>query len=195
MRVKICGITSARDAFTAVHAGADAVGFIFYDKSPRYITPKNAKKISILLPPFVQKIGVFVNESAKNIDKICKKAKLNYAQLHFDVDEKFLSKLKTPYIKVIRARQKSDIMKYKDEYRLIDAFTENFGGEGKSIDLSWFDSADCSNIILAGGLRADMLDGIKHFGFYGVDVSSGVEITHGKKDTQKVYDFIKSAKN
>ncbi|MDR2080306.1 MAG: phosphoribosylanthranilate isomerase [Campylobacteraceae bacterium] len=195
MRVKICGITSAKDALRAVHAGADAVGFIFYPKSPRYITPKNAKKISLLLPPFVQKIGVFVNESPKNIDKICKKAGLNLAQLHFDVDEKFLSKLKTPHIKVVRAKQKSDILKCKDKYRLIDAFTDNYGGEGKSVDLSWFDEIDCSKIILAGGLNASMLENIKHFGFYGVDVNSSVELSHGKKDAQKMYDFIKSAKN
>ncbi|MDR3178361.1 MAG: phosphoribosylanthranilate isomerase [Campylobacteraceae bacterium] len=195
MRVKICGITSARDAFAVIDAGADAVGFIFYAKSPRYITPQNAEEIAVLLPPFVQKIGVFVNESPENIDEICEKAKLNLAQLHFDVDEDFLSKLKTPYIRVVRAKQKSDILKYKDEYRLIDAFTQNYGGEGKSIDLSWFKGVDCSKIILAGGLRANMLEGIKHFGFYGVDVSSGVEISHGKKDARKVYEFIKSAKS
>ncbi|MDR2342243.1 MAG: phosphoribosylanthranilate isomerase [Campylobacteraceae bacterium] len=195
MRVKICGITSLQDALTAIDAGADAIGFIFYPKSPRYITPKAAKKISVLLPPFVQKIGVFVNEDPKNIDKICKKAKLNLAQIHFSIDEKFLSKLETPHIKVIRAKQKSDILNYKDEYRLIDAFTDNFGGEGKSIDLSWFDAIDCSKIILAGGLHAKMLDDIKHFGFYGVDVSSGVELSYGRKDAQKVYDFVKSAKN
>jgi phosphoribosylanthranilate isomerase len=195
MKVKICGITSVQDALTVVDAGADAIGFIFYPKSPRYITPKAAKKISLLLPPFVQKVGVFVNESPKNIDKICKKAKLNLAQLHFDVDKKFLSKLKTPHMKVVRAKQKSDILKYKDEYRLIDAFTDNFGGEGKKVDLSWFEKVECSKIILAGGLRADMIGNIKRFGFYGIDVNSGVEKTHGKKDTQKVYDFIKSAKN
>ncbi|MDR2789509.1 MAG: phosphoribosylanthranilate isomerase [Campylobacteraceae bacterium] len=195
MRVKICGITSAQDAINAVHEGADAVGFIFYPKSPRYITPKKAKKISLLLPPFVQKVGVFVNESPKNIDKICKKAKLNLAQLHFDIDEKFLSKLKTPHVKVVRAKQKSDILKYEGEYRLIDAFVENFGGEGKSVDLSWFEGADCSKIILAGGLNASMMENVKHLEFYGVDVNSGVEKTHGKKDAQKVHDFIKSAKN
>ncbi|MDR1614566.1 MAG: phosphoribosylanthranilate isomerase [Campylobacteraceae bacterium] len=195
MRVKICGITSLKDALTAVNAGADAVGFIFYPKSPRYITPKAAKKISALLPPFVQKVGVFVHEKPKTVDKICKKAKLNLAQLHFDVDEDFLSKLKTPYVKVVRAKQKSDLLKYKDEYRLIDAFTDNFGGDGKSIDLSWFNGIDCSKIILAGGLGADMLEGIKHFGFYGVDVNSGVELSHGKKDAQKIYDFVKSAKD
>ncbi|MDR1460918.1 MAG: phosphoribosylanthranilate isomerase [Campylobacteraceae bacterium] len=194
MRVKICGITSLEDALSAVDAGADAIGFIFYSKSPRYITLKEAKKISASLPPFVQKIGVFVNESPKNIDRICKKAKLNFAQLHFDVDEKFLSKLKIPHIKVIRAKEMCDVLKYNDEYRLIDAFVDSFGGEGKSIDLSWFEGVDCSKIILAGGLHADMLESIKHFGFYGVDVSSGVELSYGKKDAQKVYEFVKSAK-
>jgi phosphoribosylanthranilate isomerase len=195
MKVKICGITSLQDALTAIDAGADAIGFVFYPKSPRYITPKAAKKISVLLPPFVQKIGVFVNESPKDVDKICKKVKLDYAQLHFDFDENFLSKLKTPYIKVVRAKHKDDILRYKDEYRLVDAFTDNFGGEGKSIDLLWFEGVDCSKIILAGGLHVNILTKIKHLGFYGVDVSSGVELSGGKKDAQKVYDFIKSAKN
>jgi len=195
MRVKICGITSLKDALIAVEAGADAVGFIFYAKSPRYITPKAAKHISSLLPPFVQKVGVFVNESPKSINKICKKAKLNLAQIHFDVDAGFLSKLKTPYIKVIRAKQKSDIGRYANEYRLVDAFVESFGGEGKRLDLSWFEGADCSKIILAGGLEADTLESIRAFGFYGVDVNSGVEKERGVKDAEKVHNFIKSAKD
>ncbi|MDR3346920.1 MAG: phosphoribosylanthranilate isomerase [Campylobacteraceae bacterium] len=195
MRVKICGITSLKDALIAVEAGADAVGFIFYAKSPRYITPKAAKHISSLLPPFVQKVGVFVNENPKSINKICKKAKLNLAQIHFDVDDRFLSKLKTTYIKVIRAKQKSDIGRYANEYRLVDAFVESFGGEGKRLDLSWFEGADCSKIILAGGLEADTLESIRAFGFYGVDVNSGVEKERGVKDAEKVHNFIKSAKD
>jgi phosphoribosylanthranilate isomerase len=195
MRVKICGITNYEDATIAIENGADALGFIFYPNSPRYITPKEAKAICALLPPFVQKIGVFVNESPKTIDKICKKVKLNLAQLHFEVDEDFISKLKTPHLKVIRAKEKSDISKYEGEYRLIDAFVKNFGGEGKSVDLSWFDGVDCSKIILAGGLNATMLDAIKRFGFYGVDVNSGVEASHGKKDAQKIDEFLKRAKS
>ncbi|MDR0761806.1 MAG: phosphoribosylanthranilate isomerase [Campylobacteraceae bacterium] len=195
MRVKICGITNYEDAMLCVKSGADAVGFIFYPHSPRFISVNNAKNISIKLPPFITKTGVFVNESAQVINAVCKEAKIDLAQIHFDADDDLLSKLEVPFIRVVRAKEKKDIHKLASSYRLIDAFTQKYGGEGKGVDLSWFDGVDCSKIILAGGLYADMLEDIKRFGFYGVDVNSGVELSYGKKDAQKIVKFIKSAKS
>jgi phosphoribosylanthranilate isomerase len=195
MRVKICGITNYEDAMLCIEHGADAVGFIFYQKSPRFISINDAKHISAKIPPFITKTGVFVNESAQIINAVCKEAKLDLAQIHFDADDNLLSKLEIPFIRVIRAKERADVQKFASTYRLVDAFTQNYGGEGKSVDLSWFDGIDCSKIILAGGLHADMLEEIKRFGFYGVDVNSGVEADFGKKDAQKTIQFIKSAKS
>ncbi|HIC12146.1 MAG TPA: phosphoribosylanthranilate isomerase, partial [Sulfurimonas sp.] len=87
-----------------------------------------------------------------------------------------------------------DILEYKDEYRLVDAYCEAYGGAGKQINLEWFAGLDCSKIILAGGLDSSNISSLKKYGFFGLDVSSGVEISHGKKDPEKVKDFIKNAK-
>jgi len=193
MRTKICGITSFEDAMSAVDAGANALGFVFYEKSPRFITVQKAKEIISKLPPFVEKVALFVNESAKNIDEICKQTGATLAQLHFDVTQEFCDSLTTPHIKVIRAKSAENILDFKDEYRLVDAYCEAYGGTGKRINIEWFKDIDCSKIILAGGLNSSNVSDLKIYGFYGVDVSSGVEISHGKKDTLKVKEFIHNA--
>lgn len=194
MRVKICGITSYEDAMNAINAGANALGFVFYAKSPRYITPQKAKSIINKLPPFVEKVALFVNEDASIINTICKESGATLAQLHYEVDDIFASSLEVPYIKVIRAQEKLDILKYSDEYRLVDAYCEAYGGAGKRINIEWFKDVDCSKIILAGGLTANNVHAVKKYGFYGVDVSSGVEISHGVKSKEKVQEFILNAR-
>ena len=194
MRTKICGITSLSDAMMAIDAGTNALGFVFYKKSPRYISPINAQKIISQLPPFVEKVALFVNEEAKDIDEICKISGATLAQLHFDVSEEVCSALQTPYIRVTRAKCRQDILEYKDEYRLVDAYCEAYGGAGKRINIEWFKDIDCSKIILAGGLDSTNVSALNEYGFFGVDVSSGVEISHGKKEAQKVRDFINNAK-
>jgi phosphoribosylanthranilate isomerase len=193
MKIKICGITNLEDALDAIDAGANALGFVFYEKSPRYISPQDAKKIIKQLPPFVQSVGLFVNTPAPQADFMCRLSGVDVAQIHFEADNKFFEHFKTKHIKVVRAQSKEDISKYNDEYRLVDAFVESFGGEGKRIDLSWFDDIDCSKIILAGGLNAQNLPELKGYNFYGIDVSSGVEATKGKKDKQKMIDFCNTA--
>lgn len=195
MRVKICGITNLEDALNAVEAGADALGFVFYEKSPRYITPKKAKEIIKKLPPFVEKVALFVHKTPKETDDICNFTKCTLAQIHFEADESFYNSLKTPHLKVIRAKTKEDILRYKDEFRLVDAFCESFGGSGKRLNLEWFEDMDCSKIILAGGLDAKILDEVKKYNFYGVDVSSSVESYKGKKNSIKVKNFIRNAKS
>jgi len=193
MRVKICGITNLKDALDAIKAGASALGFVFYSKSPRYIEPSLAKEIIKQLPPFVQSVGLFVNESAQTINHIANITKINLAQIHFEVDNNFYNELEIKALKVVRAQKKEDLELYKNEYRIVDAFVESFGGEGKRLNLEWFEDIDCSRIILAGGLNANNLEELTGFNFYSLDVSSGVELTKGIKDKQKIINFIDKA--
>lgn len=194
MRIKICGITNLEDALDAVDAGADALGFVFYEKSPRYIDPLKAKEIIEKLPPFVQSVGLFVNMVAPQVDFICKRAGIDITQIHFEADEKFYNSLQTRYLEVIRVKTKDDLLNLDPtRYYLVDAFVESYGGEGKRIALEFFDGLDCSNLIIAGGLNAKNLVELQGFNFYGVDVSSGVEAHKGKKDKEKMNSFVKSA--
>lgn len=195
MKVKICGITNLKDALHAVAAGADALGFVFYAKSPRFITPKDAKAITRALPPFVERVGLFVNETPESVDAICQESGMSLAQIHFDVDEGFLEHLGVKSIPVIRATYKEDVEKYADRYRLVDAYCEGYGGSGKRLNPEWFEGVDCSKMILAGGLTPENVAEAKSYGFYGVDVSSGTEAAKGIKDPIKVEQFIAHAKS
>jgi len=195
MRVKICGITNLRDALHAVACGADALGFVFYKQSPRYITPKDAKHIIDKLPPFVERVGLFVNEGVETIDTVSKYCDISRAQIHFDVDEESLDAIGLQTLPVIRAKGPEDLTQFKDRYRLVDAHTEAYGGSGQRLNLDWFNGVDCSKIILAGGLTPENVAQVKKLGFYGVDVSSGVESVKGKKDPKKVQQFILNAKS
>ena len=195
MRVKICGITNLRDALHAVESGADALGFVFYKQSPRYITPKDAKKIIDKLPPFVERVGLFVNEGIETIDMVCKYCDISRAQIHFDVDEESLDAIGLQTLPVVRAKCPEDIQKFKNRYRLVDTFSEGYGGSGQRLNLEWFNGIDCSKMILAGGLTAQNVAQVRQLGFYGVDVSSGVESVKGKKDPKKVQQFIANAKS
>jgi phosphoribosylanthranilate isomerase len=195
MRTKICGITNYEDAMHAIAAGTDALGFVFYPPSPRYISPEKAGGIIRRLPPFVEKVGLFVNEDAESINRMASVSEITLAQIHFEADDATLAALDVPYIRVIRAQSEEDVRKYPDEYRLVDAYCEAYGGMGKRLNLEWFSGVDCSKIILAGGLTPENVEETKSFGFYGVDVSSGVEASKGIKDPDKVTLFIKRAKS
>jgi phosphoribosylanthranilate isomerase len=192
MRSKICGITNIEDALCCVENGADAIGFVFYEPSPRYITPQKAKKIISELPPFITIVGLFVNCEAEFVNSVYKECKLDLAQIHFEADEKFYSDLEVKHIKVVRAKNKEDLKNFENEYRLVDAFVESYGGAGKRVNLNWFRDVDCSKIVLAGGLSQENLHELKEFGFYGVDVSSSVEKIKGKKDHTKLDAFLKT---
>ncbi len=194
LKVKICGITNYDDAIFAIEAGADALGFVFYKKSPRYITPSDAKKIIKRLPPFITIVGLFVNEGIDTINTISRYCNLSISQIHFDVDEESLDALAGRTLPVIRAKEPKDILQYSNRYRLVDVYCDSFGGSGKRLNLDWFNGVDCSKIILAGGLTPDNIDEVKKYNFYGVDVSSGVEKIKGRKDYDKVNKFIKNAK-
>ncbi|MBL4730603.1 MAG: phosphoribosylanthranilate isomerase [Sulfurimonas sp.] len=194
MKCKICGITNLDDAMMAIEAGADALGFVFYEKSPRYISVAQAKSIISKLPPFIQKVALFVNADANTINTTVQEVGATLAQIHFDAKETLYKELRVPYIKVIRAQSKEDIFKYKDEYRLLDAYCDSYGGAGKRVNIEWFEGNDNSKIILAGGLDSLNVASLKKYGFYGVDVSSGVELSKGFKDSKKVKDFIRNAR-
>ena len=195
MRVKICGITNLKDALHAVECGADALGFVFYNKSPRYITPAAAKRIIDQLPPFVERVGLFVNEGIETIDTVCRYSDISRAQIHFDVDAESLDAIGLQTLPVVRAKGPEDLTRFKDRYRLVDAYSEAYGGTGKRLNLEWFSGVDCSKIILAGGLTPENVAQVKQLGFYGLDVSSGVESIKGKKDPNKVKQFIANAKS
>lgn len=195
MRVKICGIRELSDAYAAIDAGADALGFVFYDKSPRYLDAEAAKELIAKLPPFVERVGLFVNESAAKVDEICTHCGITLAQIHFDAEPSFYEQLKTRHIKVVRADKKEAVSNFAGEYRFVDSFVDGFGGEGKRLNLEWFDGVDTSRIILAGGLTVENLSELKGLGFYGVDVSSGVESSKGVKDKAKIREFVLKAKH
>ncbi len=194
MRTKICGITSYEDAMMAIDAGADALGFVFYEKSPRYVSVEKAKEIIKRLPPFIEKVALFVNVNADTINSICQQTGATLAQIHFEAPQELYDELKIPHIKVVRAKEAKDILNHSDEYKLVDAYCEAYGGAGKRINIEWFNDLDCSKIILAGGLDPQNVASLKEYGFYGVDVSSGVEASHGIKDGSKVREFILNAK-
>ncbi|WP_457607099.1 phosphoribosylanthranilate isomerase [Nitratifractor sp.] len=195
MRVKICGITSYEDAMLAVDAGADALGFVFYPASPRYISPEATRRIVDRLPPFVEKVGLFVEESAEEIEAKAHESGITLAQIHFDVDEAFLDGIDFPTLPVVRARAPEDLERFADRYRLVDAWCEAYGGSGKRLALEWFAGRDNSRIVIAGGLTPENVGELAGYGFYGCDVSSGTEASKGVKDPEKVRAFIEHAQS
>jgi phosphoribosylanthranilate isomerase len=192
LRVKVCGITNLEDALVCVENGVDALGFVFYERSPRYISPLNARKIIEQLPPFVERVGLFVNTDAKELDEIAQISQISLAQIHFEADSDFYKQLKTPHIKVVRAKKRADLLKYSDEYRFVDSFVQSYGGEGKRLPLEWFEDVDCSKMIIAGGIDEKNVQELHKFGFYGVDLSSSLEESKGKKDRMKIENFMKA---
>jgi len=198
IKVKICGITNLDDAISAYEYGADALGFVFYKKSQRYITPERARSIIVKLPS-IEKIGVFVDESPDRINSIVEEICLTGVQLHGEESPKMIEKIKVPVIKAIRINDKNDIKqmkKYSVSTFLLDSFTQSYGGSGKMFDWSIaVEAKRFGRIILSGGLTPENVeDAIRAVKPYGVDVSSGVESEPGKKDKKKVQEFIKKAK-
>ena len=199
-KIKVCGMTSLEDTLVAVEAGADAVGFIFYKKSPRSVTIKTVCEIVDELPPFVDAIGIFVNESAEQINKIADRCKLDRVQLHGDETPAFCKKIRRRVIKAIRVKDIQSLKKLSDfpvSGFLLDAFSEDQrGGTGKVFDWNLVHPAKkYGAVILAGGLTPNNVrQAIHRVKPYGVDVCSGVESQPGIKDHKKVKAFIKNAK-
>ena len=204
IKVKICGITNATDARVAVSTGADALGFIFYAHSPRFVEPNVAKHIISELPPFVLPIGVFVNESLSLVREIMEKCGLALAQLHGDETPAYCEALERPVLRGIRLRDRDSFLAMA-EYKgragvrgfVVDAYSDSvYGGTGKTTDWNLAsEAAKAAPILLAGGLLPENVrEAIQKVKPYGVDVSSGVESSPGKKDPAKVQAFIQAAK-
>lgn len=202
--VKICGITNEADALTAVEAGARAVGFVCYRKSPRYVEPKVVKAIAAKLPPFIVPVGVFVNEEAKAVRDLMDECGLMVAQLHGDESAAYCEQLGRPAIKAFRIKGPTAGLALA-EYQgragvrgfLLDAYSEvAYGGTGQVVD--WTVAAQLARtvrVILAGGLTPDnVADAVRAVRPYGVDVSSGVETSPGRKDPAKVRAFLEAVR-
>jgi phosphoribosylanthranilate isomerase len=201
-KIKICGITNVDDARLAVELGADALGFVFYPKSPRSIKVRDAANICNGLPPFVARVGVFVNELEYEIEKALGECLLTALQFHGDEPPGFCQKFAAKSIKAIRMRDESSLRaaaEYDVDALLLDTYTdESRGGTGRTFDWSLAVKAKELGppIILSGGLTAANVQGaIRAVRPYGVDVSSGVEREPGKKDPEKLRRFIELCKS
>ena len=204
MKIKMCGLTNAEDASAAVEAGADAVGFVFHKKSPRCAETAAVKAIVKGLPPFVLPIGVFVNEDAKVVRDIMDSCGLTLAQLHGDETAAYCEMLGRPVLKAIRIRDRRSFLALAEFQGragvrgfLIDAFSPDaYGGTGQVADWSLAaEAASAATILLAGGLTPlNVSDAIRRVRPYGVDVSSGVEVSPGKKDHAKLRAFVQAAR-
>lgn len=196
-RVKICGITNLDDALSAVKAGCDALGFVFYAKSPRAVTPEQAAEIISKLPAFVTSVALFVNESSEAVNQVISKTGVDLLQFHGDESAEFCSAFSRPYIKALRMKPELDLTNQFETYAssqgiLLDAYTPGIpGGTGEMFDWSRIPAHLASKIVLAGGLSADnVAKAITQVSPYAVDVSGGVEASKGIKDSSKMTDFM-----
>jgi len=201
VRVKICGITSLADALFATEAGADALGLMFFDGSPRRLTLEEGAKIARALPPFVSRVGVFVDPEPDFVRLAVKTCSLNLIQLHGNESPEFSAQMPANVIKAFRVAGPESLgaMKaYQTQAWLLDSYVPGqLGGTGEKFnwDLALEAKKWGTPIVLAGGLTPEnVAAAIKKVQPYAVDVSSGVESAPGKKDHQKVRDFIAAAK-
>ncbi|MBI4384309.1 MAG: phosphoribosylanthranilate isomerase [Nitrospinae bacterium] len=200
VKIKICGNTSVEDALLAVGEGADALGFIFYRKSPRFVAEKTVKSIVAQLPPFVETVGVFVDESVERVNRIAQACRLDAVQLHGEESPAYCGKMRKKTIKAFRVKG-ADVLDALGRYRvagfLLDAYVEDLpGGTGKTCDWEIVRRArEFGPVILAGGLTPEnVAEAARRAGPYGVDVCSGVERSPGKKDPARVRAFIRAAR-
>ena len=197
---KICGITNLSDAQAAAVHGASAIGFIFYEKSSRAISIEDAKFISRHLSNDISKVGVFVNHDKAFIEKAIRSVSLNIIQLHGDETPGFCKQFEVPVLKALRIKDKASLS-VMDQYNvagfLLDTFsTKQYGGTGETFDWSLLNGKLETPIILSGGLNPDnILDAIDSVNPAAIDVNSGVEISPGKKDHQKINLLFKNLKN
>lgn len=202
VKVKICGITNLEDAQMSVEAGADALGFVFFRGSPRYISPELAADIISTLPPFIQTVGLFVNEDHSTVNSIADQCGLDVIQLHGDESPEYCTHIRRRIIKAFRVKDSSTLATmspYRVSGYLLDAWSPDaFGGTGRTFN--WKIAAQAVEagflVILAGGLAPENVAGcIAQVHPYGVDVSSGVEVSPGCKDWKKVRAFVTNAGN
>lgn len=200
-RIKICGITREQDVHAVAKNGADALGLVFYEKSPRHVGVAQAAKLAHAVPPFVTMVGLFVNPSAEYVREVLAKVPLDVLQFHGEESAEFCAQFGKPYLKAIRVKAGVDLVECAARYAgaqglLLDAFVEGTqGGTGESFDWALIPHDLPLPVILSGGLHAgNVAHAIKQVRPYAVDVSSGVEASKGIKDAAKIAAFISEVK-
>lgn len=192
VRVKICGITRLEDALAACEAGASALGFVFYEPSPRYIEPGRVRRIVRALPPFVTPVGVFVNKGAEEINRIVSQSGVTLVQLHGEEPAELVGELTVPALKAVRVRGEEDLdglRAYRVQAYLLDSHVPGqYGGTG--VSFRWEVAAKAKSlgpVILSGGISADnVAEALRCVEPFGIDVSTGVETSPGVKDPDKI---------
>ncbi|KFI06857.1 phosphoribosylanthranilate isomerase [Massilia sp. BSC265] len=210
-RIKICGITREEDLRAAVDSGADALGFVFYSKSPRYVTPEQAAELCTALPPYVSAVALFVNASVEELRAVAARAPLSLIQFHGDETPEACAELaaavQRPFVRAFRVRPDTspdELLEYERIYRaaspwfsglLLDTWVDAYGGAGKVFDWSLVPKELAPRVVLSGGLNVqNATDAIVRVRPFAVDVSSGVEARKGIKDARMIADFIKAVR-
>jgi phosphoribosylanthranilate isomerase len=198
-RIKICGITRVEDALICAQFGADAIGLVFYDKSPRNVNIAQAKAIVAALPPFVSVVGLFVNASLNTIQTTISQVRLDVLQFHGDETPEFCAQFNLPFYKAVRVNSDTNLLQYCLDYGqaqalLLDAYSDTaFGGTGLTFDWNLIPQNLPKPVILAGGLNVgNVAEAIRKTQPYAVDVSGGVERAKGIKDAAKVAAFMQT---
>ncbi|WP_396589395.1 phosphoribosylanthranilate isomerase [Bermanella sp. R86510] len=197
-RVKICGITRSEDAQAAIAAGADALGFVFYEPSPRAVSIEQAAQVAKDVPAFVTNVALFVNPTEAQVRTVLEQVRIDLIQFHGDEDNDFCRQFNRPFIKAQRVRQTSDVvascLRFPDALAiLLDSYKPGVpGGTGESFNWDLIPETAEKPIILAGGLTSEnVAQAIEQVAPFAVDVSGGVEMEKGIKDAQKIQAFLR----
>jgi len=200
-RVKICGITRAEDALAVARSGADAIGLVFYQHSPRHVSIEQAAIVAGVLPPFVAVVGLFVNADSSFVREVLAGVPLDLIQFHGEETPEYCTQFGKPYLKAIRVKAGVDLLQCASDFRgarglLLDAHVEGVpGGTGKAFDWTLIPGVLSMPVILSGGLTVNnVAAAIKQVKPYAVDVSSGVEAEKGIKDVAKIARFMQEVK-
>lgn len=204
--IKICGITREEDALTAARSGAHAIGLVFYAKSPRHVTPQRAAELMRALPPFVTRVGLFVDASADEVKQTLDTARVDLLQFHGDETPEYCREVSArcgvPYLKAVRVRAGLDLLQYAHDYPdakalLLDAYVEGTnGGTGATFDWALIPQNLPLPVVLSGGLTPEnVTSAIRAVQPWAVDVSSGVESSKGIKSAEKIAAFVTGVRN
>ncbi|MBA3032349.1 MAG: phosphoribosylanthranilate isomerase [Gammaproteobacteria bacterium] len=195
-RIKICGITRAIDLDIALRAGVDALGFVFYPPSPRALSLELAADLVRRVPPFVTRVGLFVNAEPASVRETLAVVPVDLLQFHGEEDAKYCEQFGLPYLKAARVRPELDLLEFARAYPsaqglLVDAWVEAYGGVGQSFDWTLIPQELPLPLVLSGGLHADnVAEAVAKIRPWAVDVSSGVEVAKGIKDADKIAAFV-----
>ena len=200
--IKICGITRTQDALAAAGCGANAIGLVFYAKSPRCVTPERAAELMRVLPPFVMSVGLFVDAVADEVRQTLAQARVDLLQFHGNESPAYCRQFGVPYLKALRVRAGLDLLQYARDYHdakalLLDAYVEGtHGGTGATFDWALIPKNLPLPVALSGGLTPENITAaIQAVRPWAVDVSSGVEFQKGIKDAAKIAAFVTGVRN